>query len=100
MADRRLLPGDHLKVSRRAIISPSLLIRLTAFSLSWGSEGEGREPRCHILIRGQSGFMLLYGSEGRACCVACLWQAVYRFTSLTDKLGSESRPPMMADISL
>lgn len=44
--------------------------------------------------------MLLSGSEGRGCRVACLWLAVYTLNSLTDKLGSESRALTMADISL
>lgn len=59
-----------------------------------------REPRRYILIRGQRGFTLLYGSEGRGGCVTCLWQAVYSFNSLTDKPKSERRPPMTTDISL
>lgn len=43
--------------------------------------------------------MLQYSAEGRGVCVACLWQVINGFNSVTDELGSERRPPMMADIS-
>lgn len=42
---------------------------------------------CDILIGGQSRLTLPYGVEGKGGCVACLWQVVNGFNSLTDKLG-------------
>lgn len=37
---------------------------------------------------------------GRGDRVACLWQIIKEFNGVTDKLGSQRRPPTTADISL